>query len=69
MVCIPCVIIPILLVIFRFLIQPILLKIWCRKKEGKEGEEGKNPQTLVKECKNGVCKMVWKNSDDVMKVD
>ena len=67
MACIPCVVIPILLLIFRFLIQPILLKLWCRKKEG-EGEK-KNPPTLVKECKNGVCKMVWKESDDVMKVD
>lgn len=68
MVCVPCVFIPILLLIFRFFIQPLLVKFWYRKKDDENGEK-KEPPTLVKECKDGVCKMVWKDKKDETKVD
>lgn len=68
MVCVPCVFIPILLLIFRFFIQPLLVKFWFRKKED-ENEDKKNPPTLEKECKDGVCKLVWKSKKDETKVD
>lgn len=45
-----------------------MLKFWFRKKEDENGDK-KNPPTLEKECKGGVCKMVWKNSKDETKVD
>lgn len=67
MVCVPCVIVPILLLIYRFLIQPILMKFWYRGK--KEGENKESPE-LVKECKNGVCTMSWKsNKTEAKKID
>ena len=66
MVCVPCVIVPILLLIFRFLIQPILMKFWYRGKK----EEGEKKPELVKECKNGVCTLAWKsNKSEPSKTD
>ncbi|OXU24963.1 hypothetical protein TSAR_000922 [Trichomalopsis sarcophagae] len=67
MVCVPCVIVPVLLLIFRFLIQPILMKFWYR---GKKNEEKKDAPELVKECKNGVCTLSWKsNKTDAKKTE
>jgi hypothetical protein len=60
MVCVPCVIVPVLLLIFRFLIQPILIRFWYRGNKN-EGEKKESPE-LVKECKNGVCTLSWKSN-------
>lgn len=60
MVCVPCVFIPIVLLIWRFLIQPLLMKIWQYRNKGKENaEENDAPPQLVKTCENGVCSMRW----------
>lgn len=60
MVCVPCFIVPVLLLIFRFLIQPILMKFWYKGKKTNEGEQKEAPE-LVKECKSGVCTLAWKS--------
>lgn len=61
MVCVPCVIVPVLLMIYRFIIQPILMKFWYR---GKSNEEKKDAPELMKECKNGVCTFAWKKPEE-----
>lgn len=65
MVCVPCFIVPVLLLIFRFIIQPILSKFWYTGKN--DGQENKQPPELVKECKDGVCTLAWKKSDQSKK--
>uniref|UniRef100_A0ABD2VTT1 Uncharacterized protein n=1 Tax=Trichogramma kaykai TaxID=54128 RepID=A0ABD2VTT1_9HYME len=69
MVCVPCFIGPVLLLIFRFLIQPLLLKFWYRD-QVKDGGN-KNAPEVVKECNNGVCTFSWKktNKTDDEKVE
>lgn len=59
MVCVPCVFIPILLLIWRFLIQPIVLKLWKYRVHRSNSENDKAPPELVKKCDNGVCSMAW----------
>lgn len=66
MVCVPCVAIPILLIIWRFLIQPLVLKWWqLRGKINKTLND--EPPQLTKECKNGVCVLSLKNKQDSTK--
>lgn len=69
MVCVPCVAIPILLIIWRFLIQPILLKWWQYRNKQKDTAKCEPPPQLVKECTNGVCTLSWKKSQDDKKSD
>ncbi|CAK9800080.1 UPF0729 protein AAEL015238 [Anthophora plagiata] len=69
MVCVPCVTIPILLIIWRFLIQPLLIKWWKFKNKEKEVTNNEQPAHLVKECKNGVCTLSWKKNEDDKKTD
>lgn len=59
MVCVPCFIVPVFLLIFRFIILPILTKFWYKEKN--DGQESNQPPELVKECKDGVCTLAWKN--------
>lgn len=70
MVCVPCVAVPIFLIIWRFLIQPLLIKWWQigRDKE-KETKGDQSCPELVKECRNGICTLAWKNNQDVKKSD
>lgn len=60
MVCVPCVFIPIVLLIWRFLIQPLVMKFWQYRTKNNDtiGETDVAPQ-LVKKCENGVCTMKW----------
>ena len=68
MACIPCVAIPILLIIWRFLVQPLLLKWWqFRNKQKITADE--QPPELIKECKNGVCTLTWKKSQENKKTN
>lgn len=65
MVCIPCIAIPILLIIWRFLIQPLFIKWWQFRNKQIELTNNEQPPQLVKECKNGVCTLSWtKNQDE-----
>ena len=58
MVCIPCVAIPIFLVIYKFIIMPLIQYFWKLT----TGEEKK--AELVKDCKNGVCTLSWKKNEE-----
>lgn len=69
MVCVPCVAIPILLIIWRFLIQPILVRWWQFRNKQNEVTNNDQPPQLAKECKNGVCTLSWKKDPDNKKVD
>ncbi|KOC68321.1 UPF0729 protein [Habropoda laboriosa] len=69
MVCVPCVAIPILLIIWRFLIQPLFIKWWQFKNKQKEVMNSEQPAELIKECKNGICTLSWKNNEDNKKTD
>ncbi|OAD61479.1 hypothetical protein WN48_00421 [Eufriesea mexicana] len=59
MVCIPCIAIPILLIIWRFLIQPLLIEWWQFRNKQKELTNNEQPRQLVKKCKDGVCTLSW----------
>ncbi|EFN80205.1 hypothetical protein EAI_04153 [Harpegnathos saltator] len=69
MVCVPCFAIPILLIIWRFLLQPILVKLWRLRSQEKEVKNGEPCPDLVKECKNGTCTLSWKDNQDAVKKD
>lgn len=69
MVCVPCFAIPVLLIIWRFLIQPLLLKWWQLSDKEKGTEETQICPDLVKECKNGTCTLTWKDNRDAVKKD
>lgn len=66
MVCIQCIAAPILLIIWRFLIQPLILKWWQYGKKMKCAKEDQDeqPADLVKDCKNGVCTLAWKKTNE-----
>lgn len=66
MVCLPCVAVPIVLIIWRFFIQPLIVK-WWEYKYGKNGDKTQQVPTLSKECKNGVCTLSWKAQLDALK--
>lgn len=66
MVCVSCFAIPIVLIIWRFLIQPLLIKLWQLKNLGKEVKDQPCP-TLVKECQDGTCTLSWKDNRDTVK--
>lgn len=68
MVCVPCVFIPILLLLWRFLIQPLVIKLWQLRMKRKDAVEEGPPQ-LVKKCENGVCSMAWERSPKTSKVE
>lgn len=67
MVCVPCIAVPILLIIWKFLIQPLILKWWQFNNKIKCTNEDEQPSDLVKDCKNGICTLAWKktNKDSV----
>lgn len=70
MVCVPCFAVPILLIIWRFLVQPLLIKWWELRNKGKEAKGEEPRPELIKECKNGTCTLSWKdNRDSVKKSD
>lgn len=70
MVCVPCVFIPILLLLWRFLLQPIFLKLWkIKSNKGENPDENQAPPELVKTCENGVCSMGWKSSQKTSKTE
>lgn len=62
MVCVPCIIIPVLLIIWRFLIQPMLLNWWQFRSKQQEIKTDEQPPELIKECTNGICKLSWKKN-------
>lgn len=65
MVCIPCVAIPILLIIWRFLIQPLFIKWWQFRNKQIKLTNNEQPPQLEMECKNGACTLSWtKNQDE-----
>ena len=68
MVCLPCVAVPILLLFWRFLIQPLIMKFWQYKVKNK-GESDEQPPQLVKKCDNGVCTLGWEKTPKVAKVE
>lgn len=68
MVCVPCVAIPILLIIWRFLIRPLFIKLWQFRNNQKEIANDEPPR-WVKECKNGVCTLSWQKGEDKQKED
>lgn len=63
MVCVPCVAIPIFLIIWRFFIQPLFIKWWQFRNKQKELINNEQQQ-LVKECKNGVCTLSWSKKEN-----
>jgi len=68
MVCVPCFAVPIILIIWRFLIQPLLIKWWQLRSKGQEEIKGDQPcPDLIKECKNGTCTLSWKDKGDAVK--
>lgn len=68
MVCVPCFAVPIFLIIWRFFIQPLLIKWWQFRNKDQEETKGDQPcPNLVKECKNGTCTLSWKNNPDTVK--
>ncbi|XP_076751283.1 UPF0729 protein CG18508-like [Xylocopa sonorina] len=68
MVCVPCIAIPIFLVIWRFFIQPLFIKWWQFRNEKKKTTNDEVPQ-LVKECKNGICTLSWTKNEENKKMD
>lgn len=78
MVCVPCIAVPLLLIIWRFIVQPLLMKWWQfrGKLDDSKGKGEQGPPQLIKDCKNGVCTLSWKNKteedekdNDAKKVD
>ena len=67
MVCVPCFAVPIFLIIWRFLIQPLLIKWWQLRNKGKEAKGDEPCPDLIKECKNGTCTLSWKDNQDAVK--
>lgn len=61
MVCLPCVAIPILLLIWRFIIQPIIMKFKGMLMSG-TNEDGEKVE-LVKDCKDGKCALSWRKTE------
>lgn len=62
MVCVPCVFVPLLLIIYRFIIHPILKRFYNFGK--KDIDEKKEPSKPIKDCKDGVCTWKWKSLDE-----
>ncbi|EZA62596.1 hypothetical protein X777_10226 [Ooceraea biroi] len=69
MVCVPCFAVPVFLIIWRFLIQPLLTKWWQLRNKGEDTKENPSCPVPVKECKNGTCTLSWKDNRDVKKSD
>nr|AAY27479.1 CG18508 [Drosophila melanogaster]AAY27491.1 CG18508 [Drosophila melanogaster]AAY27495.1 CG18508 [Drosophila melanogaster]AAY27499.1 CG18508 [Drosophila melanogaster]AAY27503.1 CG18508 [Drosophila melanogaster] len=59
MVCVPCIIIPLLLYIWHKFVQPILLRYWNPwEKKDDDGNVIKKGPDFPFECKGGVCPFV-----------
>lgn len=62
MVCVPCFIIPVLLVIWRLFIQPILLRFWNPwEKKDEKGNIIKPGTDFPFQCVGGTCKFIGSN--------
>ncbi|XP_048515288.1 UPF0729 protein CG18508 [Athalia rosae] len=72
MVCVPCVIAPVVLLLWRYLIQPLLIRLWnfWRNIKSDNGQQVvAEPPQLVKECNEGGCKLSWAKNQKSVKVE